>query len=83
LYTQDGLWQKKCEIKNLRNKMVGLIKSRFSDYPYSKAIMQVKDIYMEGRGVVLKMEIFFGSEKNVWLDCTALMEKYPGLYDIC
>jgi hypothetical protein len=51
---------KKSEIKKLRNKMVGLIKSRFSDSPCSKAIMHVN---MEGRGVVLKMAIFFGSEK--------------------
>jgi hypothetical protein len=62
--TQDGLWQRILKDKCLRNKLVALVKTSFSDYPCWKAFLQVNDIiYMVGGGVVLKLAIYFGFGK--------------------
>ena len=83
LETQDGLWQRIAKAKYLRNKTVVSVKFRFNDSPCWKAVMQVKEIYMAGRGIKLRDGSIIRFWKDACLDGDSLMNLFPELYDIC
>ena len=64
LETQHGLWQEIIRAKYFRNDTIPPVKSKFGDSPIWKAIMKVKQVYMEGRGIRVNM----GDLARVWHD---------------
>ena len=66
--TKSSLWQNIIKAKYLRNKTVASVKSRASDYLCWKAIMKVKDLYFEGRKVILQKGDVVRFWKDPWLD---------------
>jgi hypothetical protein len=54
LEKRDGLWERIVKHKYLRNKSVANVKTRFIDSPCWKALLNIKEVYMAVRKVLLK-----------------------------
>jgi hypothetical protein len=83
LETHDGMWQDIVKVKYLRGKQITDINPRVTDSPSWKAIMKVREVYYEGRRVLLNK----GNICHVWKDPTVdgipFCRKLPALLDIC
>ena len=79
LDTQDGLWQKIIRAKYLHNQTVASVTAKFHDSPACKNLIEVKEVYMAGRKIILKSGNVVRFWKDPWLDNKPLMESFSRL----
>ena len=75
----DGLWQKIIRARYFKRKTVADVQTRFNDSPCWKAIMKVKEVYMEGRGIHIHMGDLARVWHDPWISENPLKVCYPAL----
>lgn len=77
------LWQKAIRAKYIKRDTVASVKGKFGDSPVWKAILKVKEYYLDGIKVVLNSGIL----ARLWIDPLnnkpPLYSKFPLLFGMC
>lgn len=83
LEKEEGLWQNFVKYKYMQNKTIHEVKHRLDDSPIWHDLLKVKDIYLQGRGVIIKN----GEKTRFWLDPWVYKDPIcliaPALFELC
>jgi hypothetical protein len=83
LEKEEGLWQEIIRYKYMREKSIFDVRHKLNDSPIWSALLKLKDIYLQGRGV----KIGKGNLTRFWLDPwlykEPLHDSAPILFELC
>ena len=77
------LWQEIVKFKYLRNNSIHSVKHKQSDSAVWSDLLKVKDIYLQGRKVMVKNGKYTFFWKDSWLYDKPLCILYPDLFKFC
>jgi hypothetical protein len=82
LENEEGLWQEIVKLKYVRDSLVCMIQSRISDSPWWKDLMNIRPIYVAGRGYEMNNGKLISFWLDPWLDKEPNCRMYPILFDL-
>jgi hypothetical protein len=83
LEKDDGIWQTIAKQKYVKNSTIAQLRRNPSNSPVWNDLLKVKDLYMNGRVMMVGRGDTTDFCHDAWCGSLPLKEKYPDLYEIC